>query len=450
MNTKMKEALNKKHFTILDKLKAAGYEAYVVGGAVRDVALGKENKDVDITTSATPKEIMEVFKGFNTIDVGNEHGTVPVVVNHEQIEVTTFRTDGKYSDGRRPDTVTFTKSLKDDLVRRDFTINALAYSVEKGIIDLVGGLKDIENEEIKAVGNPNERFQEDPLRILRGLRFASKLGFTIEEKTSQAMFENKGLLEKVSKERIQKEFDGLLLGSNAKTILMDYKEILAVIIPGIQQMFDFDQKNPNHIYDVWEHSATVVKNAKDDIAHKIAAVYHDSGKPSKFVFDEEKQKGTFHGHAEVSAKIAGKALKELKYPNKLIAKVLDLIVDHDEQVSKKPYKIKKFIYEKGSERFFEMLEIKRADDSSKHPDKIFGLEDYAIVEEIAKEYLQGSPILSHKDLEITPEEIISIGFKGKEIKEALDGMALQVISGFPNSKEKQINYMVKKLKQMKG
>lgn len=450
MNTKMKETLNKNHFTILNKLKAAGYEAYVVGGAVRDVVLGKENKDVDITTSATPKEIMEVFKGFNTIDVGNEHGTVPVIVKHEQIEVTTFRTDGKYSDGRRPDTVNFTKSLKDDLVRRDFTINALAYSVEKGIIDLVGGLKDIENKEIKAVGNPNERFEEDPLRILRGLRFASKLGFTIEEKTSQAMFENKGLLKKVSKERIQKEFDGLLLGSNAKTILMDYKEVLAVIIPGIKQMFDFDQKNPNHIYDVWEHSATVVKNAKDDIAHKIAAVYHDSGKPSTFVFDEEKQKGTFYGHAEVSAQIAEKALKELKYPNKLISKVLDLIVDHDEQVSKKPYKIKKFIYEKGSERFFEMLEIKRADDSSKHPDKIFGLEDYVVVEKIAKEYLQSSPILSHKDLEITPEEIISIGFKGKEIKEALDGMALQVISGFPNSKDKQINYMVKKLKQMRN
>lgn len=443
---KMKQSLNENNTTILNKLNEAGYEAYVVGGAVRDIFLGKENDDVDITTSATPEQVMQVFKEFTTIDVGNEHGTVPVIVNGEQIEVTTFRTDGDYTDGRRPDNVTFTTSLQDDMIRRDFTINALAYSHESGVIDFVGGIQDIENKVIKAVGNAADRFQEDPLRILRGLRFASKLGFTIESATEKAMFTNKSLLENVSKERIQKEFNGLLMGMSAKEVLMKYKEVLAVIIPGIEPMFGFDQKNPNHTYDVWEHTVNVVHNAKDDIAHKLAAVYHDSGKPSKFVFNEETQKGSFIGHAEVSAEIAEESLKELRYSNKMIERVVNIVLDHDENISLKPYKVKKSIYEKGVDRFFDMIEIKRADDASKNPAKMANYTNYDKVEVIANDFLANNPILSHKDVAITPKDIISIGYEGPEIKSALNDVVLLVISGFPNDREKLVEHMKKEFK----
>lgn len=443
---KMKQSLNENNTKILNKLNEAGYEAYVVGGAVRDIFLGKENDDVDITTSATPEQVMQVFKEFTTIDVGNEHGTVPVIVNGEQIEVTTFRTDGDYTDGRRPDNVTFTTSLQDDMIRRDFTINALAYSHESGVIDFVGGIQDIENKVIKAVGNAADRFQEDPLRILRGLRFASKLGFTIESATEKAMFTNKSLLENVSKERIQKEFNGLLMGMSAKEVLMKYKEVLAVIIPGIEPMFGFDQKNPNHTYDVWEHTVNVVHNAKDDIAHKLAAVYHDSGKPSKFVFNEETQKGSFIGHAEVSAEIAEESLKELRYSNKMIERVVNIVLDHDENISLKPYKVKKSIYEKGVDRFFDMIEIKRADDASKNPAKMANYTNYDKVEVIANDFLANNPILSHKDVAITPKDIISIGYEGPEIKSALNDVVLLVISGFPNDREKLVEHMKKEFK----
>lgn len=440
-------SLNKNHITVINELNKKGYKAYIVGGTVRDVVLGKENKDVDIATSATPQEVMEVFKNFTTIDVGNEHGTVPVIVNHEQIEVTTFRHDGDYSDGRRPDSVTFTRNLKDDVVRRDFTINALAYSKEDGVVDYVGGLKDIENKLIKAVGSAEERFNEDPLRILRGLRFASKLGFSIETKTAEAMFANKHLLKNVSKERIQKEFNGLLMGADAKTILMDYKEVLAEIIPGIKPMFNFDQKNPNHIYDVWEHTVNVVQNAKQDPAHKIAAVYHDSGKPATFKFNEQKGTGQFFGHSEVSAEIAKKSLKELKYPNKLIERVVNIIIDHDENLSLKPYKIKKAIYGKGVSRFFDMLDIKTADDSAKSSLKMKTYTNYEKAREIAEEYLSGTPILTHKDTAIEAKDIIELGFKGKEIQETLDKVAFAVMGGTKNEKSVLIDYVKKVLKK---
>lgn len=443
VNEKMKNSLNDNETFAITKLIENGYEAYAVGGCVRDVILDEENNDVDITTSATPEEIVEVFEGFTTLDVGLKHGTVPVIINGEMIEITTFRIDGEYSDSRRPDSVSFTTSLQEDLMRRDFTINSLAYNEEKGIVDLVEGIKDIENKVIRAVGNPEERFNEDALRIMRGLRFAAKLNFSIEKETEKAMFKHKDLLKNISAERLHTEFNKLIMGVNAKNILVKYAEIIAVFIPEIKPMIGFNQQNPNHIYDVWEHSAVVVQNAKADIAHKIAGVFHDIGKPHTFTIDEVKGFGRFFGHAQVSVEITDAIMRRLKYPNKLRERVLNIIEDHDENLSTKPFKIKKAIFEKGVDRFFDMTEFKKADDSAKNPSKLSSYSNYEKIEGIAKEYLSGSPVITHKDLAISPKDIIELGFKGPEIKQALNNVCLLVISGHKNEKESIVSHIKK-------
>ena len=443
LESRIRDSLSDSDIEVLNKLNDAGFQAYVVGGSVRDNVIGVPTNDVDITTSATPDEINEVFKDYKCLDTGNEHGTVPVIINGVPVEITTFRNDGDYTDGRRPDNVTFTKSLEEDMKRRDFTINAIAYSEKDGVVDLVGGVSDAENGLIRAVGSPNERFKEDPLRILRGLRFASKLDFEIDPETHQAMIDNKGLLKNVSAERIQAEFNGLIQGKSASKILTANAGILSEAIPGIKPMIGFDQKNPNHIYDVWEHSANVTGNADEDLAHKLAGVFHDAGKPSTFTFDEEKQVGRFFGHAQVSVEIADKALRDLKYPNKIRERVLNIIEDHDENLSTKSHKIKMGVFNKGPERFFDMLNFKRADDSAKNPTKKAGYTNYDKIEKVAREYLADKPILSHKDLAIKPEDIIKLGYKGADIGKALHVLSVHAISGHKNDRESQIEHLKK-------
>lgn len=436
----MKNVFNAKNMEILDCLEKAGFEAYIVGGSLRDALLNLPINDVDIATSATPEEIIETFSSFKILPLGIEHGTVAIIVDGEQIEITTFRQDGKYSDKRRPDSVSFTRSLKEDVKRRDFTINALAYNKD-GLVDLVGGIEDIDNRLIKTVGSADRRFQEDPLRIMRGLRFASKLGFEIEKETDQAIFDNKHLLKNVSSERLQQELNGLLMGKNSKKILDKYASVIAEFIPEIKPMIGFNQRNPYHLYDVWEHSTLVVENAKEDIAHKLAAMLHDSGKPTTLTIDN-KGVGHFLGHAEESVKIAEQVLVNLKYPNVIKNRVLDIISEHDTRLSTKPYKIKKRIYEIGADRFLDNLEFKKADDKGK--DLNYKNNKYDEIEKIAKDYLANSPILSHKDLAITPKDLIDLGFRGKDIGEILNELVLLVISGYKNDKDSQMHYVIDK------
>lgn len=440
LNDKLNNLFDEKYLSILKRLNEANFEAYFVGGSLRDAVLELPINDVDITTSATPDEIIETFSDYQVLPIGIEHGTVAIIMNGEQIEITTFRHDGEYSDGRRPDKVTFTTSLEDDLQRRDFTINALAYSSE-GLIDLVNGIDDIDDKLIRAVGNPRERFQEDPLRIMRGLRFASKLNFEIEEETERAIFENKHLLKNISKERLQSEFNGLLLGENSKEVLNKYSAVIEEFVPEIKSMIGFEQGNPHHNLDVWQHSTLVVDNAKDDLAHKLAAIFHDSGKPKTKVWNEEKQIANYLGHAEESVKITEIALTRLKYDNKTKERVLNIIKDHDFQLSTKPYKIKKAIYELGPDRFQDMIDFKKADDLSKdleYKDEIY---KYDKIAEITEEFLNNEPILSHKDLDISPQDIMNLGYKGKDIGVILNELALLVISGHKNEKESQIKYL---------
>lgn len=437
-----------KYLNILSKLKSFNYDAYIVGGSLRDTLLNIPTNDIDIATSATPDEVIATFDEYQVIPIGIEHGTVAIVIDNEPIEITTFRHDGEYSDSRRPDSVSFTTSIEEDIKRRDFTINALAYD-ENGLLDLVNGAKDIEHKLIRAVGDPNERFQEDPLRIMRGLRFASKLGFDIEANTEKAIFDNKHLLKNISAERLQNELNGLLLGQKAGDILNKYSSVISEIVPEIKPMIGFDQKNPHHLYDVWKHSTIVVDNAKDDLAHRLAAVFHDAGKPNTFIYDDDKQYASFLGHAEESVKIADRALRNLKYDNKIRERILNIIGDHDFGLSTKPYKIKKAIYELGPKRFNDMIDFKKADDLSKDLNYKNELYKYDKIKKITEDYLKGAPILSHKDLDIKPKDLMDIGIKGKQLGDVLNELALLVISGHKNERESQIKYVENNILQIK-
>ena len=442
----MKNATEESKF-LIEKLNKSGFEAYVVGGSVRDSFLGLPISDIDIATSATPDEIKEVFGEYTSLENGLKHGTVPIIVKGTMYEITTFRQDGEYEDSRRPNEVFFTRSFEEDVKRRDFTINSLGYSPLKGIIDFEDGISDLMSKKIKAVGNADERFSEDPLRIIRGLRFASKLGFTIEEETKKAMFENKEKLKSVSAERLSTELKGLLVGKDAFKVINDNKDIIAVLVPELEKTFNYDQQNPHHIFSLWKHSLLVMSNAnskKHPVEFKLAGLLHDIGKPNTFQMNEIKKQANYFGHEEESAKIAEEILRKLKFSNKEIAKVAGLILDHGLEISEKPYKIKKNIYEMGTERFLDMIDFQIADNSSKlnsHNEKVAKLER---IKDFAQEYIKQDPILSHKQLKVTPQELIEEGIKGKNLGETLNYLVLQVISGTKNEKESLISQAVRK------
>ena len=272
----------------LDILNQHGYEAFIVGGAVRDMLLKKEAHDFDITTSALPYQTKDAFQNFKTIETGFEHGTVTVLIDGFPLEITTYRVDGSYTDARHPDSVHFTASLKEDAARRDFTVNAMSYHPTEGIKDFFGGENDLKQGLIRAVGDPYRRFSEDALRILRAMRFASVLDFKIEEKTAIAMQERKNGLLKISAERIREELIKLICGKAARRILTEHKDVLAVIIPEIEPLFGFDQKNPHHDFDLWEHSLRVLEKAPELPHLRLAAFLHDIGKPCVFSLDESR------------------------------------------------------------------------------------------------------------------------------------------------------------------
>ena len=268
--------------TALDRLEAAGWEAFVVGGAVRDALRGCAAGDWDITTNAEPEQVERVFSGERLIETGLRHGTVTVLLDGLPLEITTYRVDGGYSDHRRPDSVTFTRSLRDDLLRRDFTMNALAYNPQTGLVDICGGAEDLARGVVRCVGEPERRFREDGLRILRALRFASVLGFTIEPETAAAIHRCAELLRYLAAERVLSELTKLLCGQNAGAVLREFSDVLAVPIPELRPMFGFAQHNPHHDRDVWQHTVAVVEHIPPEPVLRWAALLHDVGKPPCF------------------------------------------------------------------------------------------------------------------------------------------------------------------------
>lgn len=437
MDSSIFEKANK----VISALTKAGYEAYIVGGFVRDMIMGREPHDADITTSATPEKVKEVFKDFKTIDTGLIHGTVTVLFEGTAFEITTYRTEKGYSDNRHPDSVAFTSSLKEDLSRRDFTVCALAFNEKEGFIDLFGGKEDIERKVIRCVGEAKKRFEEDALRILRCLRFASVLSFDIEKNTKKALFECKDLLLKISHERIFAEISKLLCGENAHTIIKDYSEILEVILPEIKNMKGFDQHNFHHIYDILCHTAEVVRNTPPLLHLRLAALFHDSGKADCFSIDE-KGVGHFYSHPSISAEKAERALTRLKSDNETKKKVVDLVKRHDTPIEEDERIIKKKLRSMGEETLRDLIKLKRADTMGLAPEFHSRKEHFDRLEKMIDEVLESQACFSLKDLAIKGNDLLILGFKGREIGEKLNTALEAVIEGkVQNEKSDLLKYI---------
>ena len=416
--------------TAINLLQSAGFEAYAVGGCVRDSLLGKTPNDWDITTSAKPEDMKSVFADFHCIDTGIKHGTVTVVIDGEPLEITTFRLDGEYEDNRHPKSVTFTSDLGADLGRRDFTVNAMAYSKMTGTVDLFGGQNDLKNKIIRCVGDPDRRFNEDALRILRALRFASALDFEIEEKTAQSLLKNRALLGNISEERIAKELLKLVCGKGAKRILTDFAPVLFEILPELQPIYKNSHDNPHHCYDIYEHTLIAVESIDPEPTLRFAMLLHDCGKPAVKKFDENGV-AHFYGHQRISAEISAQILARLKVSNKFRDEILFLVSNHDrwelyENTEKMPRYLSKF----GLDGVLKLLKVMRADVLAQSPEYRYRLDQIADAEEIAKNLAAQKPCLSLSELQINGRTLMDIGIpQGRKLGAVLAQLLDEVIDG---------------------
>lgn len=414
----------------INLLQSAGFEAYAVGGCVRDSLLGETPNDWDITTSAKPENMKSVFAEFHCIDTGIKHGTVTVVIDGEPLEITTFRLDGEYEDNRHPKSVTFTSNLGADLGRRDFTVNAMAYSKMTGTVDLFGGHNDLKNGIIRCVGDPDRRFNEDALRILRALRFASALDFEIEEKTAQSLLKNRALLGNISEERIAKELLKLVCGKGAKRILTDFAPVMFEILPELQPMYKNSHDNPHHCYDIYEHTLIAVESIDPEPTLRFAMLLHDCGKPAVKKFDENGV-AHFYGHQRISAEISAQILARLKVSNKFRDEILFLVSNHDrwelyENTEKMPRYLSKF----GLDGVLKLLKVMRADVLAQSPEYRYRLDQIADAEEIAKNLAAQKPCLSLRELQINGRTLMDIGIpQGRKLGAVLAQLLDEVIDG---------------------
>lgn len=410
---------------VINILSGSGFEAWVVGGCVRDMIMGKVPSDYDITTNALPEQTIGCFKNYKVIETGIKHGTVTVVMDGENIEITTYRVDGEYLDNRRPENVKFTRSLEEDLKRRDFTMNAIAFSPEKGVFDPLGGEQDIKDELIRCVGDPDKRFNEDGLRILRALRFSSQTGFEIDGATAVSIRKNKNLIKNLSAERIFVELKKLLCGKNAHDVIRDYVDVIGVFIPEILPMVGFEQNTKYHCYDVFEHTLKALENSERTEVIRLAVFFHDIGKPKAFTSDAD---GTAHfkGHALVGAEMAKNIFVRLKSDNDTKNMVCHLIAEHSVRVNVNETAIKKYISQKGFDFVKLLLKLKRADNSAKAPkysNPAELVQTEKLVEEIEK---SGSPLFI-SDLAVTGSDLVKLGIFGKRVGEILEALLELVI-----------------------
>jgi tRNA nucleotidyltransferase (CCA-adding enzyme) len=409
---------------IIDKLESQGFDAFAVGGCIRDAFLGHTPKDWDISTSALPEETIACFEGYSIIPTGIQHGTVTVRVNNLSFEVTTFRLDGVYSDGRRPDEVEFVHDIERDLSRRDFTMNALAFN--SALVDPFGGVHDIEHKIIRCVGDANRRFSEDALRIMRALRFASVLGFALENTTADALVAHKMSLRDVSVERIANELNRLLLGTNVRKILQDCGDVLAEFLPEIRASFQFPQNNPHHCFDVWEHTAVAISMAPVDSVVRLALLFHDVGKPS--CYTESGGVGHFYGHDAISASMAEEALARLNYSTEIRKTVKLLVQYHDQTIIPQTRNIKRWLNKVPLSVFRRLLAVKRADLSAQACEfREERLVELAAVESLLEEIIAEQQCFSLKDLAVNGDDILRLGAQGIEVGKVLQDLLNRVI-----------------------
>lgn len=414
---------------IIRLLERNCFEAYVVGGCVRDSLLGLEPHDWDICTSATPSEVLVCFSDKRVIETGLKHGTVAVVMDDGKYEVTTFRIDGAYSDNRHPDSVTFTSSVEEDLSRRDFTMNAMAYNNSVGLIDPFGGEKALRDNEISCVGNPDDRFGEDALRIMRALRFASTYGFHIDYKTEKAVHECVSSLSNIAVERIQLELCKLLFGKGVLNVLLEYSDVMAAIIPEFAPCIGFDQNNPYHQYTIYDHIAHAVANyTGNDLSVKVALLLHDIGKPQCYTEDE--RGGHFHGHGVPSHDIADAVTKRLRFDNRTRNEVLDLVLYHDSVIEPTPKTVRRWLNKIGEDRFRQLLQVRMADiKAHANGTQESRIERCLALGKILDEVLAAEQCFSMKDLLINGNDVMALGVpEGKQVGYILQKLLDDVIN----------------------
>jgi len=392
---------------IIETLQKSGYEAYIVGGCVRDRILGKEPKDWDICTPALPEQTMKCFAEYHIIETGLQHGTVTLMLNHIPFEITTYRIDGQYSDNRRPDKVEFVSSLKADLSRRDFTINAMAYNSNKGIVDFFGGMDDLNTGIIRCVGDAGQRFREDALRIMRALRFASVLSFSIDEDTSKAMLDNKNLLKNIAVERIASEINRMITGNGVSNILLKYWPVITEIIPEIAPMNGFEQNNSYHCHDVLHHSLFSIDHAPKNIVIRLAMLFHP----------------------QVSSDMAKAILLRLKYDNDTIKDVTELVFYHDANIQPDIKHVKRWLNKIGEEKLRQLIEVKKADAMAQsvyyQKEKLGTLDK---ISDVLNEIIEQQQCFSLKDLAVNGKDLLAVGFEeGVEIGAALNRLIEMVI-----------------------
>ncbi len=427
---------------ILTRFHKNGYEAFCVGGAVRDSIMGAPAGDWDITTSALPEETKKIFTDCRVIETGIQHGTVTVLINKKPFEITTYRIDGEYQDNRHPQGVLFTKNLSEDLKRRDFTINALAYNKQAGLVDLFSGQDDIYNGIIKTVGDPAGRFNEDGLRIMRALRFSSVLGFKIEEETSKAIHENKELLKNISAERLQVELVKLLQGKNAFSVLMEYPDVLGVFIPEILPCVNFKQYGKKHAYDVWEHICHTVDTIPKEKDLRLTMLLHDLGKIPTHKLNENGD-STFKNHAMVGGETAKEILTRLKFDKKTINRVSFLVSYHDFEPCESKTELKKHLKTKTLDDIRTLLIIKKSDRGALS-------ESYRDISEGTirnlrwlKEIEDNNECCKIQDLAVSGNDLINIGIVGEAIGESLEKLLDAVIEEkIPNNKRDLLTYLL--------
>ncbi len=409
----------------IEKLEKAGFAAYAVGGCVRDSLLGLPPHDYDLCTAATPRQTVEIFTGHTLVRSGEKHGTVGVVLGKEVYEITTFRREGTYADSRHPDWVEFVPDVKADLARRDFTVNAMAYSPTRGLQDPFGGEQDLKNKVLRAVGDPATRFSEDALRILRGVRFSVRYGLAVEETTKSAMFHLAPLMEKLARERVFDELCKLLPLVNAKNLL-EFAPILTQIIPELAPSVGFLQHCPYHAYDVFTHTAHVVEAVPPELPLRLAALLHDAGKPACFTLDES-GRGHFLGHASRSAELADAVLLRLKAPTALRQQVTLLIRQHMTQTEAEYRQVRRALSRLGEENFQKLLALQEADMGSKGTGKTADTARFDALRAIAAQIAADNACLSIKDLAVNGHDLMALGLSGPAVGRVLSHLLEQVL-----------------------
>ena len=418
----------------IDALEDAGFAAFLVGGCVRDAYLGLSPHDFDLCTSALPEQTEAVFAGRKLVLAGKKHGTIGVVTDSGVVEITTFRTEGCYTDSRHPQWVKFVPRIEDDLARRDFTVNAMAYSPTRGFADPFGGRQDLDNHRLRAVGDPKTRFEEDALRILRGVRFAAKFDLLPEENTKAAMLSLAPTLEKIARERVFEELSRFLLHAKAGNLLT-FAPILAAAIPPLQPCVGFDQRSPHHAYDLFTHIAHVTASVPATLPLRWAALLHDVGKPATFTTDET-GRGHFYGHAKASAALADQILRTLKAPTALREQAVSLIGLHMTRLEPEKKLLRRRLSKLGSETVHMLLLLQEADMGSKGTGKPDEQEQFAHIRRILSEIEAENACLSLKDLAVNGNDLLELGMTGKEIGSTLNALLEQVLDEMlPNTRE---------------